>query len=288
MGSLISSFTKSLLAVALAGSLLPGCISVPKQVQLTHNSNPVTGCGMDISIPPRSKELDGERFSVSSWNIYKGSLTGWEKDLDHLNQQSDLLLLQEAHLVPGFKQWLEQRSLDWAMVHAFTLFGNWSGVLTSGKIPQLSPCAMRTYEPYLRVPKTALISYFPLKGHSNPLLVANIHAVNFTLGSSELATQLQAIREVIDEHSGPVILAGDFNTWTSTRMQVLRQLADSHGLQAVTFKSQQPSGRFGHQLDHIYYRGLTPLGSRVTELKSSDHYPLTATFRLDTGTCTSC
>ena len=231
-----------------------------------------------------SAALDASGFSVTTWNIYKGRLSGWNQDLDNFHQQSDLLLLQEAHLVPEFRDWLELRSTDWAMAHAFALSNAWSGVLTLGKVPQQSPCAQRIHEPYLRLPKTSLISYFPVAGHSEPLLVANVHGVNFTLGSSDLAAQLQAVQEVINAHEGPVILAGDFNTWSNARMNVVRQLAATHKLQSVSFQQQQPIGHFGHQLDHIYYRGLTPLHSHVTQVKSSDHYPLTVTFSLDTET----
>ncbi len=286
MRSYIPSIKKSLAIPALIIGLLSGCATVPEQVQLIHNGKPAMACEAGAPMPIQSAALNADRFSVTSWNIHKGRLNGWDKDLDHLNQQSDLLLLQEAHLVPGFKDWLEQRSLDWdwAMAHAFTLSGTWSGVLTGGKIPQLSPCAQRIHEPYLRLPKTVLISYFPLQGHNELLLVANIHGVNFTLGSSDLAAQLQAVQEVMDKHAGPIILAGDFNTWSDARMNVVKQLATSHNLQAVTFQRRQPAGHFGRQLDHIYYRGLIPLHSRVTEVKSSDHHPLTVIFSLDTET----
>ena len=275
---------KSLATAALVTNLVSGCVSVPEQVQLTHNGKPAIACEAEVSAPVPSAALDATAFSVTSWNIYKGKLSGWDRDLDTFQQQSDLLLLQEAHLVPAFRDWLELTSMDWAMAHAFALSEAWSGVLTLGKVPQQSPCAQRIHEPYLRLPKTSLISYFPVAGHSEPLLVANVHGVNFTFGSSDLTAQLRAIQELIDKHKGPVILAGDFNTWSNKRMDVVRQMAVTHKLKSVSFQQQQPIGYFGHQLDHIYYRGLTPLHSRVTEVKSSDHYPLTVTFSLDTET----
>ena len=278
MRSTILSVIKSLAIPFLITSMLAGCVTVPEQVQLTHNGKPALACEMRASMPVQSAELD------ASGNIYKSRLSGWDQDLDLLHQQSDLLLLQEAHLVPEFLNWLEQRSVDWAMAFAFTLSDAWSGVLTLSKVPQQSPCAQRIREPYLRLPKTSLISYFPIAGHAEPLLVANIHGVNFTLGSSDLTAQLQEIQGLISVHDGPVILAGDFNTWSNARMDVVRKLASAHDLQSVSFQRQQPAGHFGHQLDHVYYRGLIPLHSGVTEVKSSDHYPLSVTFSLDTET----
>jgi endonuclease/exonuclease/phosphatase (EEP) superfamily protein YafD len=284
MRSSILSVVKSLALPVLITGMLSGCVTVPEQVQLTHNGKPAVTCATRASIPVASAALDASGFSLTSWNIYKGRLSGWDQDLDQLHQDSDLLLLQEAHLVPEFLDWLEQNSVDWAMAYAFTLSDAWSGVLTLSKVPQQSPCAQRIREPYLRLPKTSLISYFPVAGHDEPLLVANIHGVNFTLGSSDLAAQLQAIQVLMNAHNGPVILAGDFNTWSKSRMEVVKQLATTHDLQSVSFKHQQPAGHFGYQLDHIYYRGLIPLHSGVTEVKSSDHYPLTVTFSLDTET----
>lgn len=282
MCSVFSSAIKSLAILTLLTSMLSGCVSVPEQVQLTHNGKAAVACEARSPIPAQSAALDASGFSLTSWNIYKVRLNGWDQDLDHLHQQSDLLLLQEAHLVPELQDWLDQKSPDWAMAHAFALSDVWSGVLTLAKVPQQSPCAQRLQEPYLRLPKTALISYFPVAGHDEPLLVANIHGVNFTLGSSDLTAQLQAIQELIHSHNGPVILAGDFNTWSNARMDVVERLAITHELQAVSFQRQQSAEHFGHHLDHIYYRGLIPLQSHVTQVKSSDHYPLSVTFALDT------
>ncbi len=43
------------------------------------------------------------------------------------------------------------------------------------------------------------------------LMVVNIHAVNFSLGVDVYSKQLLPIGDQIAHHSGPVIMAGDFN-----------------------------------------------------------------------------
>lgn len=265
----------------LFASLLPGCVSVPEQVQLLHNGRPGVACAAEALPPARSAALDGNGFSVTSWNLYKGRLAGWQEDLDALQAQSDVLLLQEAHLIPELVAWLGERELDWTMANAYTLSGDWAGVLTISKVPQVSVCAQRITEPYLRLPKTVLISYLPLRGQPDYLLVVNIHGVNFTLGSGTLARQLRAIEAVIRRHTGPLVLAGDFNTWSDARMAVVRKLAADNGLQPVPLKEPQAAGYFGRQLDHIYFRGLIPRNSRTTRVESSDHFPITVTFSLD-------
>ena len=263
--------------------LTSGCTTVPGQAQLLHNGSAVANCSLPVAGTPPSEGLDAEGFSLTTWNIHKGKQQGWEQDLQVLSEHSDLLLLQEAYLAPELRQWLDRESLDWVMAHAFSLRGYWSGVLTGSRASQLNPCMQRINEPYLRLPKTALISYFPIQGSGQPLLVVNVHGVNFTLGSADLDAQFQAIQTVMDSHQGPIIMAGDFNTWNRARMAVIRHLADRNRLSTVTFAGR-PVVHFGHRLDYIYYRGLIPLQSKVTEVKSSDHHPLTTTFRLDSNT----
>ena len=43
------------------------------------------------------------------------------------------------------------------------------------------------------------------------LMVVNIHAVNFSLGVDVYSKQLLPIGDQIAHHSGPIIMAGDFN-----------------------------------------------------------------------------
>jgi len=274
---------KSRTVLYLLVGLLSACVSVPERMQLLQNGQAEPACA-ERSLPPaRSAALDAAGFSLTTWNIYKGSLAGWEKDLDALESQSDVLLLQEAHLIPELVDWLGRRPLEWTMTHAYTLSGSWAGVLTISKVPQLSACAQRIYEPYLRLPKTVLISYLPLQGYDEHLLVVNIHGVNFTLGSSTLAQQLRAIEAVISRHAGPIVLGGDFNTWSDARMNVVETLATNNGLHPVALGNSQAAGYFGRQLDHIYSRGLIPRDSRTTRVESSDHFPITVTFSLDTS-----
>lgn len=262
--------------------LLSSCVTVPDEVQFTHNGAALSSCERDLA--PASAEgeaLAASGFTLSTWNIYKGQLPGWREDLDWLLGESDILLLQESHLEPQMLTWLVRNQLDWSMAHAFTYRSFWTGVLTAGKVPQRVLCAQRLQEPYLRLPKTVLISYFPLEGSRWPLLVVNMHGINFTPDSVPLAEQLRALGKVVAEHPGPVVLAGDLNTWTRQRMQRVDELAYKHGLQRAEFR-QSPSLHFGSQVDHVYYRGLRPLRSRVIRVRSSDHYPLVVTFEKET------
>ncbi len=88
-------------------------------------------------------------------------------------------------------------------------------------------------------------------------------------------------REVPED--APLVVAGDFNDWG---LQIKRMLA-GFGLfeyddapQAFTYPARLPMV----QLDHVYVRGLTPLGLQVPRgriwWRMSDHLPLIAEFKL--------
>jgi endonuclease/exonuclease/phosphatase (EEP) superfamily protein YafD len=140
---------------------------------------------------------------------------------------------------------------------------------------------MIRHEPYIYIPKAALISYYPINGSSESLLVANVHGVNFTLNVETLAEQISATMDIIQHHEGPVIVAGDFNTWSQQRLEMLNKISASLGLKSVAFEGQQPATHMGKVVDHIYYRDLALLDSQVVAVNSSDHFPLKVRFALN-------
>jgi endonuclease/exonuclease/phosphatase (EEP) superfamily protein YafD len=108
--------------------------------------------------------------------------------------------------------------------------------------------------------------------------VVNIHAINFSLSLGAYRAQFDAIASTLAEHDGPIILAGDLNTWTDQRAQVVRDVARRLGLSEVAFADDRRRAFFGHELDHILTRQMTLLGSSTTAVTSSDHNPVAATF----------
>ncbi len=253
-----------------------GCVQIPGALQLAQNGALVDGCTSPPGPTAEGTGLDPAGFTLVSWNLHKGARDGWRRDLERLRAEADLLLIQESHLTPKMLRWLSASGLEWTMAHAFSYKGYWTGVLTGARVPQQAPCMQRTAEPWLRLPKTTLISYFPLKGVRARLLVVNLHGINFSFGASALAAQLAALEPVIAAHHGPVILAGDMNTWSLDRKRVLQALARRQGLRPVPFV--EASRHLGRRVDHVYYRGLRLHRFRVERVTSSDHHPLIATF----------
>jgi endonuclease/exonuclease/phosphatase family metal-dependent hydrolase len=118
--------------------------------------------------------------------------------------------------------------------------------------------------------------------HGQPIHVVVVH---LGLIRSSRVRQLDQLQQFIAREvpaDAPVVVAGDFNEWGG----MLPRMLGSMGLQAFdgkripTFPSRLPL----LQLDHVYARGLTPVGLEVPRgriwWRMSDHLPLIAEFRL--------
>jgi endonuclease/exonuclease/phosphatase (EEP) superfamily protein YafD len=109
--------------------------------------------------------------------------------------------------------------------------------------------------------------------------VVNIHAINF-VGVNKFSRQVAQVVDLIVGHEGPLVLAGDFNTWNPRRKKILAKAAESLGLNRVPVAARRLR-HLNQVLDHVFYRGLELLASRpLRHIKSSDHVPLWAEFRL--------
>ena len=68
--------------------------------------------------------------------------------------------------------------------------------------------------------------------------------------------------------------------WTDARKDVVARAAARLRLTEVSFAEDRRQLFLGHQLDHIYTRGLEVVRSSSIPVKSSDHNPVTATLRV--------
>lgn len=115
-----------------------------------------------------------------------------------------------------------------------------------------------------------------------------VHFIVVHLGliAGSRVRQVQQLQQFIEREvppHEPLVVAGDFNDWG---LRIKRMLA-GYGLieydevsEALTYPARLPLV----QLDHVYVRGLEPLGVHVPRGKAwwrmSDHLPLIAEFRL--------
>lgn len=235
------------------------------------------------------------------WNVHKARAPGWLDDFERIAAGADLVLLQEAYDRPRLRAGIQTRSdMDWQLGVSFRYAKRdhaATGVATGSVAPARRSWVMHApaREPWSGTPKVALVSLYPLQGRRDGLLVINVHAVNFRR-AEHLRDQLHQLSAVIDEHEGPVIMGGDFNTHHRPRLQVLERFASEHGLRPVLpnwgsgTRRRRPVAdgrtRFGRwPLDHVYVRDLRATATRVlVDTHGSDHRPLEIQLELDPST----
>jgi endonuclease/exonuclease/phosphatase (EEP) superfamily protein YafD len=223
--------------------------------------------------------LDPAEIDLLIWNTQKGQDDGWLEEFAELSAGRDLLLLQEAFLEEELSDFLLRRALSWNLATTFVKRQIETGVMTASQVAPASACVQRTMEPLLSLPKSTLITRFRLEGSADTLLVGNIHAVNFTLGIEAFRSQLDRLASKLDEHDGPVIVAGDFNNWSQARSEVLDEvLVETRALRRVVFDGKSSRTILGHSVDRVYYRGLTVVAGQVLESDTSDHDPIWVQF----------
>ena len=81
-----------------------------------------------------------------------------------------------------------------------------------------------------------------------------LHAINFALLLGGYRAQLTALADALADHPGPIIYAGDLNTWTQARNDVMRDVADKLHLTEITFKDASkfwglPENAQGEEVD---------------------------------------
>jgi len=223
-------------------------------------------------------DLDG-RLNVSVWNIYKQKRKNWKHVLKRLSHSSQLVLLQEAGLTTEMVDFINSHSLNVAMTKAFKLFGTSLGVMNLSASPASSACAFHATEPLIRFAKSALITHYPLS-NGETLLVVNLHGINFDWKLARYTEQFEALSLELGGHSGPIILAGDFNTWRNDRLKLIYDFAKRFGLSEAEYHLDERQRFFCLALDHLFYRGLDfhHAESKVTD--ASDHNPIIAHFTL--------
>jgi endonuclease/exonuclease/phosphatase (EEP) superfamily protein YafD len=290
----VSSLFTSLVrrhAGALLLVLIAGCVSVPQEqraLSLGEEGKVTTqSLACETTEPAALREaarrgeatLDGKAFRVLTWNLHKEEDTGWETDLARFAGGNDLLLLQEVTLRQPLRQVIEDAKLRWVMASSFVYREDDIGVLTASRVKPVAVCTQRMTEPLLRLPKSAVVSWFRIAGSEQTLAVANLHAINFSLTLGNYREQFKGLADLLATHEGPIIFAGDLNTWWQARLDVLDETAKRLQLTPVIFGGE-PKLFFGHELDHILVRGLEVVDAQAIAVKSSDHNPVGATLRL--------
>jgi endonuclease/exonuclease/phosphatase (EEP) superfamily protein YafD len=221
------------------------------------------------------------KFRLISWNIHKGDDgKKWASDMARLALQHEVFLVQEMYVDGFVDRTLRDLTMhNWYFSYSFTYRGHATGVATGCR------CQFESWdtlvspgrEPILNSPKVTQVATIPLK-KARPLLLLNIHAINF-VRQPEYEAQIDALLAIIHQHHnrGPVVFAGDFNTWNPWRYQYLKyRLIAELGMQEVMF---EPDKRWP-KLDRIFVKDCDISESRIhDEIRTSDHQPISVGLR---------
>jgi endonuclease/exonuclease/phosphatase (EEP) superfamily protein YafD len=228
---------------------------------------------------PAGTEIDPSAIRIATWNIHKQDDAGWQADLTRFAEANDILLLQEVTLDDTLRGILGSAGMRWVMASSFLYYDTDIGVLTATRAVPVAHCTLRVVEPLIQLPKSSVITWLPVKGSARTLAVANIHSINFSLSLDTYEAQLAAVGDALADHEGPIVFAGDLNTWTGARLDALHKVAARLRLAEIPF-AEGRSRFFGKEVDHILVRGLAVASAAAIAVKSSDHNPATAVLRL--------
>ena len=259
----------------LASSLLLSTTAFSANTSPLCQENAENVLNFDSQITMRPNE-SGE-FTVLVWNVFKYKRENLFKDLKKLSETSDIMMIQEAmHTNEWQETFAQQMPFSFSFFKSFCTEKNQAtGVKNAARFKLMNDVILVSpgREPILNSPKVSGVSRVDIPGHGSVLLV-NIHAINF-VSNSVFEDQITQVADYISTQPGPVIWAGDFNTWNPARQKFLD--LKTKALQLVHVNPVNDNRK--HTLDHIYVRGFDIVNAEVLRQTSSDHRPLMAVLK---------
>ncbi len=223
-------------------------------------------------VPTETKTIE-----VLTWNVLKFKRENSFLDFTSLTGKADVAFIQEAiHSAELQSKTAQSVSMDWTFFKSFCREYGASGVQTGTRYPQLDADAMLApaVEPVVNTPKVTGFSVVEISGRK--VLLINVHGLNANKGL-DFEKHMDQIVEVAAKFEGPIIWAGDFNTWSPARLTYLKNKAQSIGM--VLLVPETDTRKL--KLDHILVRGFKAKSVKVLDTyQSSDHWPVTAELEI--------
>lgn len=231
--------------------------------------------------------LDPDSIKILVWNILKSKKETFAQDFERLQSDKDLIMVQE-YFQPTFDlPRYVLREFETTIGTSFRFMGRSdfqeiTGVATMARVKSPWRFILKTTskEPVIQTPKVTLFNQYDLRDTHLKLLAVNIHAINF-VNFKHFKEQIDEVLMNLADHNGPIIFAGDFNTWNKKRTVYLKKASAKIGLHEVELSISKRKKWFGHPLDHIFIRGLEVISKAVhNDIESSDHKPMEAELKL--------
>lgn len=233
---------------------------------------------------PKRKELDPSLIRVLVWNVKKTQEVSWASEFKDLASDKDLLLIQEAFDNDHFVETLLSfRDVRWDMGKSFTYnrYNNHAtGTMIGSKAEPTEVIIKHSpdYEPVTVTPKSLAFAKYKIKDVKDEVLVVSVHGINFD-NFQAFVRNMQQLKTQISLHKGPVIVAGDFNTRTKTRLNYVYSMMKELGTTPVEFEDgdkRMVAIYTDNFLDHGFVRGFEVLKAKVfADSMGSDHKPMT-------------
>ncbi len=225
---------------------------------------------------------DQNTHSLFLWNVFKEGKRHFSAEFEKFQNKyhPSIALFQEATIDEEWKSSSCLKDSDCYFSEAFKFKDKGFGVLTSSQYPITYAEAIHSdlTEPILNTPKTSLLTVISIKGIE--VLIVNTHGINFvTLTAYE--EQLKEIVKKAKDFRGPMIWAGDFNSWNPGRYNLLETATKALELEELKINHLNLVKSFlGFKLDRVFTRGLSSLKAQAIECESSDHNPILIEFSL--------
>ena len=276
-------------------------------------------CPLNFDTEERiAKAPKGSTFSIMTYNVYllwdvTGAKSPTNRTVDYIiSSGCDIVAYQEAYDFGGSSYGgLSQEQFDRLKeTYPYSAYGpdRELGVLSKYPIKRLPVKLADTNSFYL--------GCYEVNINGKPITLVNVHLQslgltprdkeiyrNLTGGHKESmdtvrhallhklkdafharARQAIKVRHLLDDISGPVIVCGDFNDISGCyAMRAIQghDMGDTYRMAGLGPAVTYHDNRFYFRIDHILYRGLTPLKCYVGDNPASDHYPVCAVFSTD-------
>lgn len=223
-------------------------------------------------------------FSLLCWNIHKEMA---QPAFRHVYSEitahytPEIVLLQEASIGRHNEKLFEGYFLT-GSANVRGVRGAY-GVLTASRsgFQTVNALQSRARELFIATRKHLIMTTHALP-NGRPLSIVNVHAINFT-SSRRFIDEIARLYYTIKDIKGPLIVAGDFNTWNDKRLLALTDFARLLDLQQAPLDDRHHvKQHFAKPLDHLYFRGLELVEARALDTgRISDHNPIVASFALE-------
>lgn len=248
-------------------------------VQLAK-ANPSALCNSNDSLMRFSSSIvptETKIIEVLTWNVLKFKRENSFSDFANLTAKSDIAFIQESvHSADLQNKTAQSVSMDWTFFKSFCREYGATGVQTGTRYAQLDTDALLApaVEPVVNTPKVTGFSVVEISGRK--VLLINVHGLNANKGL-DFEKHMDQIVDEAAKFEGPIIWAGDFNTWSPARLTYLKNKAQSIGMMLLVPEADSRKLK----LDHILVRGFKAKSVKVLDTYvSSDHWPVTAELEI--------